>query len=283
MDQAVCCYRHPDRETGVRCSRCARPICPECMVSASVGFHCPECVGEGRRTERAVRPRTIVGGTVTANPRLVTMILIGINLAVFLAVQAYGEQLVVDLGLIGHAYDPASAQWIGIADGQYYRLLTAVFLHQQLAHIALNMLSLWWIGPGLEAALGRTRYLVLYLLSGLGGSVLSFALAPANQLGLGASGAIFGLLGATFVLMRRLRYDLKPIVILIALNLLFTFTWANIDWRAHVGGLVAGSAVAYGMVHAPRERRAAVQWGTSAVVLGAIIAVAVWGLARLNG
>ncbi len=271
MDQAVCCYRHPDRETGVRCTRCDRPICPDCMVSASVGFQCPGCINEGRATAPPA-PRTMAGGTVTANPRLVTIILIVINLAVFVAVQSSGT-LVYRLGL----FPPE------IADGQWYRLLTAVFLHQAIAHVGLNMLSLWWIGPSVEAALGRLRYLALYLLSGLGGSALSFLLAPANELGLGASGAIFGLLGAMFVLLRRVRADLKPIVILIVLNLVFTFTISNIDWRAHIGGLVTGGVIAYGMVHAPRARRALVQWGTCAGMLVVILAVIAMGAAQYTG
>jgi membrane associated rhomboid family serine protease len=266
MDQAVCCYRHPGRETGIRCSRCDRPICPDCMVSASVGFHCPECVSEGRRTAPPP-PRTIAGGALTANPRLVTIILIAINVAVFIAEQLNGS-LELDYGLIGPA----------IAHGQWYRLVTAMFLHEGPTHIGLNMLSLWWIGPSVEAALGRARYLTLYMLSGFGGSALSFLLSPANTLGLGASGAIFGLLGALFILVRRVRGDMRPIVILIVLNLVFSFAVANIDWRAHVGGLVTGVVIAIGMVYAPRQRRALVQWGTCAamfvVALGVIAAAA---------
>ncbi len=280
MDQAVCCYRHQDRATGVRCSRCDRPICPECMISASVGFQCPECLHESRRSVPA--PRTVAGGTVAANPRLVTMTLIGLNLAVFLAVQAYGDRLVQDLVLIG-AWPPGSPT-TGVAEGQWYRLLSAIFLHQAWQHIGFNMLSLWWIGPGLEAALGRVRFLALYLISGLGGSALSFLLADPYSGSLGASGAIFGLLGATFVLMRRLRYDLRPIVAIIALNLVFTFAQrSSIDWRAHVGGLVTGAIVAYGMVHAPRERRALVQWGTCVAMCLVIGAVVYAGVLRING
>ncbi len=261
MDQAVCCYRHPDRETGIRCSRCDRPICPDCMVSASVGFHCPECVSEGHRTAPPP-PRTIAGGTLTANPRLVTMILIAVNVAVFIAEQV-NHSLEARYGLFGPA----------IAQGQWYRLFTAMFLHEGPTHIGLNMLSLWWIGPSVEAALGRARYLTLYLLSGLGGSALSFLLSPDNTLGLGASGAIFGLLGALFILVRRVHGDMRPIVILIVLNLVFSFSVANIDWRAHVGGLVTGVLIAIGMVHAPRERRALVQWGTCVAVFALVCVV----------
>ncbi|MBL1096222.1 rhomboid family intramembrane serine protease [Streptomyces coffeae] len=284
-DQAVCCYRHPQRETGITCTRCERPICPECMISASVGFQCPDCVG-GRASAgagpaahgpspRASQPRTLAGGVITSDPRLVTKILVGLNLVIWFAVLAVGDRLVNDLDLVGYASLPHSGEAVGVADGQWYRLVTSVFLHQAPMHIAFNMLSLWWIGGPLEAALGRARYLSLYLLSGLGGSALSYLLAAENQPSLGASGAIFGLLGATAVLMRRLQYDMRPVIALLALNLLFTFTWAGIAWQAHVGGLVVGTAVAYGMVHAPRERRALVQWGTCAVMLIAMVAV-IW-------
>ncbi|SHM63075.1 rhomboid family intramembrane serine protease [Streptomyces yunnanensis] len=275
------CYRHPDRPTGVRCTRCDRPICPECMISASVGFQCPECVRTGGGSgpaPQASAPRTIAGGTLTADPRLITKILLGLNVAVFIAVlvaQQAGTDLVNRLDLIGLAIDPSRYQLVGVAHGEWYRLLTAVFLHQQIAHIAFNLLSLWWLGPPLEAALGRLRFTALYLLSGLGGSALSFLMAAQNQPSLGASGAIFGLLGATAVLMRRLRYDMKPVLILLALNLAFTFLWPNIAWQAHVGGLVVGAAVAFGMVHAPRDRRTLVHVGTCVVALLAIVAV-VW-------
>jgi membrane associated rhomboid family serine protease len=273
------CYRHPERETGVRCARCERPICPDCMVSASVGFQCPDCVkgtsGKGQEPY-ASRPRTIAGGTVTADPHLITKILLGLNLAVFVAVLVVGDRLVDELALVGEwPPPPYYVPTEGVAEGQWYRLLTAVFLHQAPWHIAFNMLGLWWLGGPLEAALGRVRYLALYLLSGLGGSALTYWLAGPGQPSLGASGAIFGLLGATAVLMRRMNYDMRPVIVLLVLNLVFTFTWANIAWQAHIGGLVVGAAVAYGMVHAPRERRALVQRVTCLVALLAIVAV-VW-------
>lgn len=280
------CYRHPDRPTGITCTRCERPICPDCMVSASVGFQCPDCVRGGSGTghsAQATAPRTIAGGTIAADPRLITKILIGINAAVFLAVLASGDQLVGRLDLIGRAFDPGQFGLVGVAEGEWYRLVTAMFLHQAVPHIAFNMLSLWWLGPSLEAALGRTRYLALYLLSGLGGSALSYLLAAQNQPSLGASGAIFGLLGATAVLMRRLNQDMKPVLILLALNLAFTFLWPNISWQAHVGGLVVGAAVAYGMVHAPRARRTLVQALTcGAALLAVVVVVAVRTLQLLG-
>ncbi|MCZ2524687.1 rhomboid family intramembrane serine protease [Streptomyces sp. NPDC059506] len=276
------CYRHPDRPAGVSCTRCDRPVCPDCMVEAPVGHQCPECVREGSRTVR--RARTVFGGRPAENTRLVTMVLIGINLAVFLLVQAGGKPLLNDLLLVGRAWSGDGPVGVAEGPGQWYRLLTAVFLHWEITHIGFNMLSLYWLGPQLEASLGRARFLALYLLSGLGGAALSFLLAPPNSASLGASGAIFGLLGATVVMMRRMKYDLRPIMILLALNLVFTFTWPNIDWRAHIGGLVTGAVVALGMMHAPRgAARPLVQWGTCAVVLLAIVGTVWAGTVQITG
>ncbi|MEE4488867.1 rhomboid family intramembrane serine protease [Streptomyces sp. BE230] len=272
----VSCYRHPGRGTAIRCTRCDRPICPDCMVSASVGFQCPDCVRQGSGTGHhpaASQPRTIAGGRIAADPRLVTKILLGINVAVFLAVLA-NDTLVNDLALLGRAvyYDGGPPQ--GVAEGQWYRLVTSMFLHQEVWHIAFNMLGLWWLGGPLEAALGRARYLALYLLSGLAGSALTYWLAAPNQPSLGASGAIFGLLGATVVLMRRLNYDMRPVFTILAINLVITFNpWGGIAWQAHVGGLIAGALIAIGMVHAPRERRNLVQYGTCAVALIVVVLI----------
>lgn len=279
------CYRHPDRETGITCTRCERPICPECMISASVGFQCPECVRGGSGTGHspaATQPRTLAGGTITQDPRLLTKIILALNLLVFVAVRVRGDSLLNDLWLLGQWPPYPFVPTEGVADGQTYRLVTSMFTHQEIWHIAFNMLGLWWLGGPLEAALGRARYLALYLLSGLGGSALTYLLEDADRPSLGASGAIFGLLAATAVLMRRLNYDMRPVIALLALNLLFTFTWSGIAWQAHVGGLVAGAAIAYGMVHAPRERRALVQWGTCAVVFAVIVVVVVLRTAQLT-
>ncbi|MEV5197958.1 rhomboid family intramembrane serine protease [Streptomyces sp. NPDC053720] len=278
-DGSLSCYRHPGREANIRCTRCERPICPECMIDASVGFQCPDCVRQGAGTGHgpaAGRPRTVAGGSITADPRLVTKILLGINVAVYLAVLARGTALVDDLMLLGRASTYYGGPPEGVAEGQWYRLVTSMFLHQEMWHIAFNMLGLWWLGGPLEAALGRARYLTLYLVSGLAGSALTYWLSAPQQGSLGASGAIFGLLGATAVLMRRLNYDMRPVLALLAVNLVITFNpWGGIAWQAHVGGLVAGTLIAIGMVHAPRERRALVQYGTSALVLAAVILVVV--------
>ncbi|MFB8130181.1 rhomboid family intramembrane serine protease [Streptomyces mirabilis] len=279
------CYRHPDRETGVRCTRCERPICPECMISASVGFQCPECVRAGSDTGHAPsasQPRTLAGGTVTADPRLVTKILIGLNLAVFLVQLSMGDRFTDRFDLIGRAYVPLLGSVEGVAEGQWYRMLTVMFLHGSYIHILFNMLSLWWIGGPLEAALGRARYLALYLVSGLAGSALTYLVAAPNQPSLGASGAIFGLFGATAVLMRRLNYDMRPVIALLVINLIFTFGWSNIAWQAHIGGLVGGVVVGYAMVHAPRERRTLIQYGVCAVVLAAVVVATLVRTAQLT-
>ncbi|MFJ6684564.1 rhomboid family intramembrane serine protease [Streptomyces werraensis] len=278
------CYRHPDRETGVRCTRCERPICPECMVEASVGFQCPECVRGGGGTGHAPSaslPRTLAGGTVAADPRLVTKILIGINVAVFLAV-TIEKSLLSDLYLVG-AWPPAPFTPIqGVADGEWYRLVTSMFTHEEIWHIGFNMFSLWLLGGPLEQHLGRARYLALYLISGLAGSALTYLLAGGSTPSLGASGAVFGLFGATAVLMRRLRYDMRPIIALLAINLVITFSWAGIAWQAHIGGLVAGVVIGYAMVHAPRERRALVQYGACALVLGVVVLLTLVRTAQLT-
>ncbi|MFF5156157.1 rhomboid family intramembrane serine protease [Streptomyces sp. NPDC000348] len=278
------CYRHPDRETGIRCTRCERPICPECMVDASVGFQCPECVRSGSGTGHAPTasvPRTIAGGTVAADPRLLTKILLGINLAVFIAVRAR-PSLLDPLVLVG-VWPPAPfTPTEGVAEGEWYRMVTSMFTHEEIWHIAFNMLGLWWLGGPLEQALGRARYLALYLISGLAGSALTYLLAAGSTASLGASGAIFGLFGATAVLMRRLNYDMRPVVALLVINVIITFGWGNIAWQAHIGGLVAGVVIGYAMVHAPRERRALVQYGTCALVLTVIVLMTLLRTAQLT-
>lgn len=272
-DRLPGCYRHPDRDTGIRCTRCERPICPECMISASVGFQCPECVREGSGTGHhpaANTPRTIAGGSVTADPHLVTKILIGINLAVFLLGYIV-PPLVVRMELLGRYVEFLGAPVEGVSTGQYYRLLTSVFLHVEVWHIAGNMIGLWVIGGPLEAALGRVRYLTVYLLSGLGASALVYLLSPPNTPTLGASGAVFGLLGATVVLVRRLRYEMRPVVTMVVLMLVLTFVpiggGLSVSWQAHVGGLVTGALLGVGLLRpATGRNRTLIQWGTCVAV-----------------
>jgi membrane associated rhomboid family serine protease len=221
------------------------------MTAASVGFQCPECVAEGNRSVR--QARTIYGGRVRPGeaPGLVTWVLIAINVAVFIATSAGGMNPISGNGtssLFNHlALIPAA-----VGHGQWYRLFTAAFLHFEIFHIGFNMYALYIFGPPLEAALGRFRFVGLYVLAGLGGSLLSFALGPIGETAAGASGAIFGLFGALYIVARHRNLATNGIAITIVANLIFTFAVPNIDWRGHVGGLVVGAAIALLFARAPQ-------------------------------
>ncbi|GAA1260517.1 rhomboid family intramembrane serine protease [Kitasatospora nipponensis] len=280
------CYRHPERETGIGCSRCGRPICPQCMIDASVGFHCPSCVG-GEQAPQAPQPApatTRFGGRLSGDGALVTKVLIGINAVVFLLAGYLHTSLAGQWELMSYV-SPHTGTAYGVAAGpdQWYRLVTAVFLHVTPLHIASNMLALWWMGPTLERVLGRLRYLALYLVSGLAGSALVFLVSGQDVQSLGASGAIFGIFGATAVLYRATRLPVGPVVALIVFNLVITFSVPGIDWRAHVGGLVAGVLTGIGMMHAPRAHRDLVQAGTVVLMLGVVLAMVLLGTARFTG
>ena len=252
------CYRHPDRETWIRCTRCEQPICPDCMVDAAVGFQCPDCVRASGRTVR--EGRTVSGGRVHRDPALVTKVLVVINVVLFVVQWATDDRLYQEFAMWG----------FGVAlNGEWYRLLTSAFLHASLTHLALNMLALWMAGAAVESRLGRWRYLTVYLVSALAGSALSYAVDSANQVSVGASGAVFGVFGALAVLAYRLRFDIRGIVGIIALNFVIGFLPAfNINWRAHLGGLVAGAVLTAVMVFTPQRSR------TLATVVAAVLVVA---------
>jgi membrane associated rhomboid family serine protease len=260
--QVPVCPAHPDRATYIRCTRCERPICPECMVPAPVGFQCRECVGSA--AAQVPQPRTPVGAVIPARPT-VTYALIGITVAVFLV------QLMVGI-------DESSVQW-GMwparvaVNGAWWLLLTSAFLHGSFLHIAFNMYVLFALGPVLERVLGHGRYLVLYLVAALGGGVASFWFSSVNAVSVGASGAIFGLMGALVVAGRRLRYDIRQVLILLAINLVIGFIAPGVDWRAHLGGLVTGAAVAAVFVLAPRAHRVMWQVLGIAAILGTLVAL----------
>lgn len=282
------CYRHRDRETYLSCSRCGRPICPDCMTPAAVGQQCPECVAEGRRSTPATR--TVLGGRISGRTGLVTRVLIAINAAVFLAQQAVPGltergAMVPGGHVLGRFADGASAQFQvpGVATGEYYRLITSAFLHQGVLHIAFNMFALFLIGTQLEAMLGTARYLTLYVLSALGGNVLGYLLAPANQGSVGASGAVFGLFAALFIVGRRVSADVSQIAVLIGVNLVITFVVSSIDWRGHVGGLLTGAVLAAAYAYAPRRSRGPVAVGASAAVAVALLVLIVLRTAALQG
>ena len=270
------CYRHSGRETYVSCVRCGRPACPDCLRSAAVGQQCVDCVREANRGTR--RPSGVLGGRAISGA-VVTWTLVAINVIAYVAETVYPKT--VDYGqLLGVAYDPTLGEPVGVALGDWYRLITNTFLHEPLStgfgilHIAFNMWALIVVGPALERALGRGRYLTIYLVSALAGSVLFYLLAQPNAPALGASGAIFGLFGGWFVLSRRLRVDSRQIIMLIVLNLVLSFTISGIAWQAHVGGLIAGGLLTAAFVYPPRSSRTLIQViATVAMVAILIIAV----------
>jgi membrane associated rhomboid family serine protease len=256
------CYRHPDRESFVRCQRCGRTICAECQTQAAVGVHCPECV----RQSRAEAPRS---APVTArasrwlNPSggrpVITYGLIALCLLIF-GIQ-YLTGLNASLAKWGY-YPPYTA-------AQPWRMFTSIFIHGSVIHVLSNMFSLFVMGPALEMAIGRVRYLVLFVVAGFGGSVGVLLIAPSNTLAFGASGAIFGLFGAYFIIQRKTGGNLGGIAGLIVLNLVIGFVLPGIAWQAHVGGLVTGAAVAFVYLETRAIRRRPLQ-----VVLVAAIALA---------
>ena len=249
------------------------------MIPASVGFQCPECVREGNKDVR--QARTVFGGQVSGDPGWVSKVLIGLNVVMFVLQQVSDEftRRFYDLGL---ALDPVTMTPVGVADGEYYRLLTSAFLHGGVLHLLLNMYALFLFGPQLEAAFGRWRFTALYFVSALGGSAASYALSPPNQPSLGASGAVFGLLGAFLVVTRRLGRDTTPVLVLLAINLGYGFLVPRIDWKAHLGGLVAGGLIALALAYAPRDRRTLVQALGLLAVLAVVLAVVGWRTAELR-
>lgn len=274
------CYRHPGRESYIRCQRCGRTVCPECQTPASVGVHCPECVREANRSRPAVR--TTFGGVVPrGDGAIVTKVIIGICVLTFLVQEFGGLGLVARFGMIGYAFD-ASRDVIGIADGEYYRLLTPVLLHGGMVHLFVNMLSLWFLGPFLEQSLGRARYVTLFVVGGIGGAAVSFALGAPNIVSVGASGAVFALVGALVPIYKRLRLNVAPVLVMIAINAFIGFSYPGIDWRAHLGGLVTGGLLGVAFAYAPRERRTAVHVGTVVAVLLVIVVVVVLRTAALR-
>ena len=240
------CYRHPGEQTRVHCTRCERPICTDCMIPAPVGFQCPECVEEARREFKQGPGRALRGG-MSATKFL--LIAIGLVYAVEVAVGGPGSlfegpsvQSLIDLGAL---------QPFLVANGQFWRLFTAMFLHGGLLHIAFNAYALYLFGAQVESTLGRTRFVIVYFVSGFIASAASYAFGPVEAVAVGASAAIFGVLGAFVAYNYRRRNlavaaaNLRWALTLILLNTLLIFAFRGIDWRAHVGGLIAGFAAGW--------------------------------------
>jgi membrane associated rhomboid family serine protease len=266
------CYNHPDRVAGSVCRRCGRPICPECMREAPVGWQCSNCVSQDSRTTPVIRWRP---SPVGANGRLgntritpVTLALIVINVVCYIYEQSH----------LTIAWESKYFLVPMFVHQHWYSLITSAFLHESFTHIALNMVSLAIVGPAVEAEIGPIRFLVLYLLSALGGSVGFYLLAPQNEAGVGASGAIFGLMGAYFVLAKLRGWPTQTIGVLLVINIFYSFT-GGIAWQDHLGGLITGSLVTLGMmwtpghVRRPSEMAELVQ-GLAVVIAAMVVLVA---------
>ncbi len=259
------CYRHPDRETYISCSDCGRPICTECMTPAPVGQRCPEHSGQPqgvRRVAKGARRNPFEGTTA-----LVTKGLIALNVLIYVITAVQGNGINSPGGSL-------FAKWVlygpAVANGDWWRLITSAFLHANLIHIAFNMYFLWFVGSAVESALGRGRFIAVYLISGLAGSAGALVFTPTSPT-VGASGALFGLLGAALVLERQRSYVLGgSAAALILINLILSFSLSNISVGGHIGGLIGGILCAlvlsrFGRGHAAYTR------------------VGLWGVAGLCG
>lgn len=281
------CYRHPSEETRVHCTRCGRPICPECMIQAPVGFHCPECVEQARREFKQGPGRALRGGVTVTKALLVAIV------AMFVV------EVVTEPGSLmdptqQHLFDLGGLFPPAVADGQYWRLFTAMFLHAGLFHIGFNAYALFLFGSMVESTFGRVQMILIYFVAGFFASAASYAFGPCGPegcfVGVGASGAIFGIFGAFIAYNYRRRHlalasaNLRWASTLLLLNLLLAFSFGGrIDWRAHLGGLVAG--VLTGFVAegwgTPSQRRL-VQIGGYVAIVAAGVALVVWRTADLR-
>ncbi|MGZ5213228.1 MAG: rhomboid family intramembrane serine protease [Actinomycetota bacterium] len=248
------CYRHPNVETGVHCTRCGRPICPECMIPAPVGHQCPECVGEARREFRQGPGRRIAVANIRRRASATTALL-GLIAAVFLLEVVTGGPgslmtgpsglKLIELGASVALARLPNGDLVGIAAGQDWRLVSAMFLHAGLLHIAFNAYALWIFGTVVEQELGRLRFLLIYFATGIVASAASYSFGP-NAVGVGASGAIFGIFGAFVTYNYRRRHlaiaaaRLRSAVMIVVINMVLALSIQGIDWRAHVGGFIAG-------------------------------------------
>jgi len=302
---AAACYRHPHHPTYIACQRCGRPICGDCMISAAVGFQCPDCVRQGaKETRQAQGP---YGGAISRNPATTTLVLIGLNAAVWLAIQATGgatswlaERLALTAGgycaVVGDPtrYFPdvttsecaqlSTGVWMasGVSSGEWWQVITSAFTHIQILHLGLNMMALWFLGPMLERVLGRVWFLTVYVLSALVGSATVLWLSDSMGMTLGASGAIFGLIGALLVLTFRTGGDMRPVLMWLGINVIYTFVATGISWQGHLGGLLGGLAASSIIIFAPRANRLTTQLLGLALLAAAIVAAIVIRALQLN-
>lgn len=272
------CYRHPSVQTRVHCTRCDRPICTDCMIQAPVGFQCPECVDEARREFRQGPGRALRGGTSA------TMVLLVAIVAMYVVEVVKGGPGSLLQGPDGRTlFDLGAMQPLAIADGQYWRLFSAMFLHAGLLHLGFNAYALWLFGRGIEGSLGRTWFLVIFFVSGFVASATSYAFGNIGGVAVGASGAIFGIFGAFIAYNYRRREtamgaaNLRSAVLLVVLNALLAVGYGAIDWHAHLGGLVAGVWLGYTAdTLGSRRNSRPVQVISVLALVGVGIALTVW-------
>ncbi|WP_439662450.1 rhomboid family intramembrane serine protease [Lentzea sp. HUAS TT2] len=258
------CVRHSDRPTRLRCSRCDRPACPDCLRDASVGMQCVDCVNEGARSIR--QPRTLAGATVSNGRPVFTYVMIALNVLAYVVT-------------VFQSGSPMNNQRSGLftatsmipeltANGEWWRVLTSGFMHFGLIHLVLNMAALFVVGPVIEQELGRLRYGAVYFLSLLGGSAAAFYFGTVCQQLAGASGAVFGLMGALLIVFKRQKRDISTIVVIVGINLVSNL-FTNASLLGHLGGFVIGGLLTLAMVRAPQKNRNAYQIG--AVVVAALL------------
>lgn len=273
MTDDVVCFRHPDSAAGVRCQRCERPICPSCMRQASVGFQCPDCVSAS--PQRVVSSSQLFRGHSEV---VVGKVLIGINVAVFVLMTVLSGN---PYGAGGPVLEHGALFGPFVAQGEWWRLFSGAFLHAGLFHLGMNMLLLWFLSQELEPALGRLRFAVLYVVSLLGGSLAVMVIDPLAPT-VGASGAVFGLMGALIVLQLRAKQNpwQSGIGGLVAINLVLTFVIPGISIGGHVGGLLAGAAAGYVLQPLRWPQEGAVLRTT--VVVGFGVAFLVGGVAAAS-
>ncbi|QGK71917.1 rhomboid family intramembrane serine protease [Allosaccharopolyspora coralli] len=260
------CVRHPDRPTGLRCTRCHRPACPECLRDASVGQHCVDCVAEAKRTTR--EPVTVAGARVSTTP-VVVPALIGLNVLVYVVTAALAGNLMQNTG--SGFFQSWTLVPMYTADGDWWRILTSGFLHIGAVHLLMNMLALWVLGRDLEVVFGWLRFIAVYLLSLLGGSAAVFLMGDMAQPVAGASGAVYGLMGAIAVAAVRLKLNLRPILVVIAVNVIISVTIPGISLLGHLGGIVVGALTSAALLYAPAKRRTT--WQLTAL-LGVFVLIA---------
>ncbi|WP_280468637.1 rhomboid family intramembrane serine protease [Nocardia cyriacigeorgica] len=281
---ATTCVRHPDRVTGLSCTRCGRPACPECLRPASVGQHCVDCLRTDQRSTPQVRTVSTAAAPRVTTP-YVTYALIAVNVAVF-AVTAAQARSVID----NYNGSALFFRWVmfppAVADGDWVRVIGSGFLHYGPIHLLLNMFALYVVGRDIELVLGRLRYLAVYLVSLLGGSAAVMVFSQ-DSLTAGASGAVYGLFGAITVILIRLRQNANSMLILIGINVFISFSLPGISLFGHLGGLAAGTLATLGILFLPTWLRAgstrnAQIIGWSALASITVISLAVIGVAAAS-